>query len=40
MAWNNGTECRTPPEQARLDMALLTEMFLLAGSRDFVAQSH
>ena len=36
----NGTECRTPPEQARLDMAVLTEMFLKAGSRDLVAQSH
>src|SRR5512132_739653 len=35
----NGTECRTPPEQARLDMAVLTEMFLKAGSRDLVAQS-
>ena len=30
----NGTECRTPPQQARLDMAVLTEMFLRAGSRD------
>ena len=36
----NGAECRTPPEQARLDMAVLTQMFLHAGSRDFVAQSH
>jgi predicted dehydrogenase len=36
----SGTECRTPPEQARLDMAVLTEMFLQAGSRDLVAQSH
>jgi len=35
----NGTECRTPPGQARLDMAVLTEMFLKAGSRDLVAQS-
>ena len=30
----NGTDCRTPPEQARLDMAVLTDMFLKAGSRD------
>jgi predicted dehydrogenase len=36
----NGADCRTPPEQARLDMAVLTEMFLRAGSRDLVAQSH
>jgi predicted dehydrogenase len=28
----NGTECRTPPEQARLDMDVLTQMFLKAGS--------
>ncbi|MDQ2966974.1 MAG: Gfo/Idh/MocA family oxidoreductase [Actinomycetota bacterium] len=27
----NGTECRTPPEQARLDIAVLTEMFLKSG---------
>jgi predicted dehydrogenase len=27
----NGTECRTPPEQARLDMDVLTRMFLKAG---------
>jgi predicted dehydrogenase len=36
----NGAECRTPPTQARLDMAVLTEMFLKAGSRDLVPQSH
>jgi len=36
----NGTECRTPPEQARLDMDVLTQMFLKAGSGDLVAQSH
>jgi predicted dehydrogenase len=36
----NGTECRTPPEQARLDMAVLTEMFLKADNGDLVAQSH
>ena len=24
----NGTECRTPPAQARLDMDVLTQMFL------------
>jgi predicted dehydrogenase len=35
----NGTECRTPPEQARVDMAVLTEMFLKAGKGDLVAQS-
>ncbi|MDX6413766.1 MAG: hypothetical protein QOH23_1176 [Gaiellaceae bacterium] len=28
----NGTECRTPPTQARLDMDVLTQMFLKAGS--------
>jgi predicted dehydrogenase len=28
----NGTECRTPPAQARLDMDVLTQMFLKAGS--------
>jgi predicted dehydrogenase len=28
----NGTECRTPPAQARLDMDVLTQMFLRAGS--------
>jgi predicted dehydrogenase len=27
----NGVECRTPPEQARLDIAVLTQMFLKAG---------
>ena len=26
----NGVECRTPPEQARLDIAVLTQMFLKA----------
>jgi predicted dehydrogenase len=26
----NGTECRTPPDQARLDMDVLTQMFLKA----------
>ena len=36
----NGTECRTPPDQARLDMDVLTQMFLKAGSGDLVAQSH
>jgi hypothetical protein len=36
----NGTDCRTPPEQARLDMDVLTQMFLRAGSGDLVAQSH
>jgi predicted dehydrogenase len=36
----NGTECRTPPDQARLDMDVLTKMFLQAGSGDLVAQSH
>ena len=30
----NGTECRTPPQQARLDMDVLTRMFLKAGSED------
>jgi predicted dehydrogenase len=28
----NGTDCRTPPTQARLDMDVLTQMFLKAGS--------
>jgi predicted dehydrogenase len=28
----NGAECRTPPAQARLDMDVLTQMFLKAGS--------
>ena len=28
----NGTECRTPPTQARLDIDVLTQMFLKAGS--------
>lgn len=36
----NGTQCRTPPSQARLDMDVLTRMFLKAGSGDLVAQSH
>jgi predicted dehydrogenase len=27
----NGAECRTPPQQARLDMDVLTQMFLKAG---------
>jgi predicted dehydrogenase len=27
----NGVECRTPPEQARLDINVLTQMFLKAG---------
>jgi predicted dehydrogenase len=27
----NGVECRTPPEQARLDIDVLTQMFLKAG---------
>lgn len=27
----NGVECRTPPEQARLDIQVLTQMFLEAG---------
>jgi hypothetical protein len=27
-----GTECRTPPEQARLDIDVLTQMFLKAGT--------
>ncbi|HVD42223.1 MAG TPA: Gfo/Idh/MocA family oxidoreductase [Gaiellaceae bacterium] len=30
----NGTESRTPPAQARLDMEVLTRMFLKAGSSD------
>ena len=25
-------ECRTPPEQARIDQAVLTDMFKLAGT--------
>ena len=29
----DGTECRTPPEQARLDMDVLTQMFLKAQAR-------
>jgi predicted dehydrogenase len=29
-----GTECRTPPEQARLDMDVLTQMFLKAQTRE------
>ena len=28
----NGTECRTPPEQARVDIDVLTQMFLRAGT--------
>jgi hypothetical protein len=36
----NGTECQTPPQQARLDMDVLTQMFLKADSEDLVAQSH
>jgi predicted dehydrogenase len=28
----DGTECRTPPEQARLDIDVLTQMFLRAGA--------
>jgi len=36
----NGTACRTPPQQARLDMAVLTDMFLAAGKNEKVAQSH
>jgi predicted dehydrogenase len=28
----NGIECRTPPEQARLDIDVLTQMFLKAGA--------
>jgi predicted dehydrogenase len=28
----NGTECRTPPEQARVDVDVLTQMFLRAGA--------
>lgn len=28
----NGSECRTPPEQARLDIDVLTQMFLKAGA--------
>ncbi len=28
----NGTDCRTPPEQARLDIDVLTQMFLKAGT--------
>jgi predicted dehydrogenase len=28
-----GTECRTPPEQARMDMDVLTQMFLKAQAR-------
>lgn len=30
---SNGTECRTPPEQARLDMDVLTQMFSKAQAR-------
>jgi predicted dehydrogenase len=30
----NGAECRTPPDQARLDLDVLTRMFLKAGSGD------
>jgi predicted dehydrogenase len=36
----NGTECRTPPDQARLDIDVLTRMFLKEGSDDLMAQSH